>query len=162
MWVTLSEKKAYGWLKSDVASSVIFGRAADQADASRLVLMTRAIAALVQNFAHLLVDSLPFFPFIATHSVHRYTYIYVHIYTGEQLYEEFKNCWDLGSKIWGDTWNKKLLWQQLLCNWNCPYEWKDTLIKWSRSPSLQLQKSWAVKVVVFPIQKDLKLSNTCN
>lgn len=63
--------KAYGWLKFDVASSVIFGRAAGQADASWLVPMTGVIGALVQNFAHLVVDSLPFFPFIAALSVHR-------------------------------------------------------------------------------------------
>lgn len=70
-------------------------------DASRPVLMTRVIADLLQNFTHLLMDSLPFFPFIATLCVHRYTYIYM--YMGEQLYEEFKNGWDLGSKIQEDT-----------------------------------------------------------
>jgi len=43
-------------------------------------------------------------------------YVYVHMYMGQHLYEELKNCLDLGSKIQGDTGNKKLLWQQLLHN----------------------------------------------
>lgn len=72
-------------------------------DASQPVLLTRIIAALLQNFAHLLVDPLPFFTFITTLCVCKQTYIYVQMYTGEQLDEELKNCWHLGSKIRGDT-----------------------------------------------------------
>lgn len=72
--------RAYGCFKSDIASSIIFVRAAGQADACRPVPMTRVIADLLQNFSHLLVVSLPFFPFIATLSVHRYTYICTYVY----------------------------------------------------------------------------------
>ena len=79
MWFDLSEMRAYGWLKSDVAFFVIFGRTAGQVDASRPVPMTGVTAALVQNFTRLLVDSLPFFPFIATLCVHRYTYICTYV-----------------------------------------------------------------------------------
>lgn len=87
---------ACGWLKSDVATSVIFGRAAGQGDMSQTVPMTGVIAALVQS-----VHISSWTPGLS--SFYRYRYKYVHMCTGEQLYEDYKTSWDLGSKIQGDT-----------------------------------------------------------
>lgn len=88
----LSEMAAWDWLKADVATSVIFGRAAGQGDVSQSVPMTGVFAALVQS-----VHISSWTPGLS--SFYSYKYKYVHMYTGEQLYKEYKTSWDLGSKI---------------------------------------------------------------
>lgn len=93
-WFALSEVAAWGWLESDVATPIIFGRAAGQGHMSQSVPMTGLVAALVQS-----VHISSWTPGLSSFYSYRYTYKYVHMYTGEQLYEEYKTGWDLGSKI---------------------------------------------------------------
>lgn len=65
-----------------MAASVTFGRAAGQGDMAQSVPMTGVIAALV-HISSWAAGLSSFFSY-------RYTYKYVQMYTGEQLYEEYK------------------------------------------------------------------------